>query len=125
MKPMSDERRAEIEARIDSCASWRSAWSDDMKMLDEALAESAYWKNAVRNEWRPIETAPLGEYVLFWWRPIHDNNPYAESCVIGQISTHELGKWWNGQTGTYQDVWHLTHWMPLPKSPRLAQPKGE
>ena len=22
------------------------------------------------------------------------------------------GKWWDG--GKYQDVWHVTHWLPLP-----------
>lgn len=83
------------------------------------------------SEWQPIETAPLDTPVLMWWRPKADpkyphpasaasdlsNNRYAETCVIGQVSSHEPGKWWNGQTGTYQDLWHVTHWMPLPKSP--------
>lgn len=68
------------------------------------------------SEWQPIETAPLEKTVLLWWRPI-DDNPWAEACVIGQVSAHEPGKWWNGQRGEYQDLWHVTHWMPLPPGP--------
>jgi len=67
-------------------------------------------------EWQPIETAPVATSILLWWRP-KDGNKYAEACVIGQISAHEDGKWWNGQRGEYQDIWHVTHWMPLPSSP--------
>lgn len=68
-------------------------------------------------EWQPIETAPLNKNVLLWWRPI-DDNKYAECAVIGQISFYEQGQWWNGQTGTYQDIWHVTKWMPVPAAPK-------
>jgi hypothetical protein len=68
-------------------------------------------------EWQPIETAPLNQNVLLWWRPI-DDNKCAECAVIGQISFYEQGKWWNGQTGTYQDIWHVTKWMPVPAAPK-------
>lgn len=81
--------------------------------------------------WQSINTAPVGVEVLLWWRPKADpaypkspeaksvlsDNKYAEQCVIGQVSEHEEGQWWNGQRGEYQDIWHVTHWMPLPKSP--------
>jgi len=66
--------------------------------------------------WRPIGSAPKNVSVLLWWRP-KDSNPLAESCVIGQVSSYEPGKWWNEQTGTYQDLSHITHWMPLPEKP--------
>ena len=69
------------------------------------------------SDWQPIETAPVNKTVLFWWRPINPN-PYAEACVIGQISSYEEGKWWDSARGEYQDVWHVTHWMPLPGAPR-------
>ena len=88
------------------------------------------------SEWHKIRTAPKGTNLLFWWRPRTDsryphppefaselsNNRYAESCVIGQISSHEEGKWWDGQRGVYQDIWHITHWKRLPRSPI---PNGE
>lgn len=71
-------------------------------------------------EWQPIETAPLGKSVLLWWRPI-DPNPYAEDVVIGTVSSHEPGMWWNGQRGEYQKLWHVTHWMPLPERPIVGE----
>lgn len=89
--------------------------------------------------WQPIETAPVGKWVLMWWRPRSDpkyprpadyasarsNNKYAECCVIGHVSLHDgmltAGEkpktWWNGQRQEEQDIWHITHWMPLPSPP--------
>lgn len=89
--------------------------------------------------WQPIETAPWDKNVLLWWRPVASpeypqppenasplsNNRYAEACVIGQVcapdQTNGWGqkptKWWNGQRGEQQDIWHVTHWRPLPKAP--------
>jgi len=68
-------------------------------------------------EWQPIETAPVGTRLLFWWRPIGDNNKYAEAVVIGSLPYPPTGQWWNDQAGRHQDIWHLTHWMPLPEPP--------
>jgi hypothetical protein len=82
-------------------------------------------------DWQPIDSAPLGRSILMWWRPRADpkyphspeaasplsNNRYAECCVIGQVLAHEEGKWWDGREGRYQDVWHVTHWRPLPEGP--------
>ncbi len=67
-------------------------------------------------KWQPIETAPVGKRLIFWWRPI-DGNPYAETVVIGQLSygEHE-GQWWS-DSARYQDAWHLTRWMQLPTKP--------
>lgn len=80
-------------------------------------------------KWQPIGTAPMGKSILMWWRPVASdkyphppeaasplsNNKYAENCVIGQLSVHEDGKWWDGRE--YKDIWHVTHWMPLPDAP--------
>ncbi|WP_425277153.1 DUF551 domain-containing protein [Nitratireductor basaltis] len=38
-------------------------------------------------------------------------------CVIGQVSSYESGRWWNGQRGQYEDLSHITHWQPLPEPP--------
>lgn len=73
----------------------------------------------------PIETAPPDTSLLLWWTP-RTPNKYAETWVIGQVSTWEPGKWWNGQTGKYQDLTHITHWMPLPPSPSPStSPAGD
>ncbi|WP_367575703.1 DUF551 domain-containing protein [Pelagibius litoralis] len=64
-----------------------------------------------------MEEAPKNKGLLLWWRP-KDENPYAETAVIGQISSYEDGMWWNGQRGEYQPVWHITHWQPLPSPPQ-------
>jgi hypothetical protein len=66
--------------------------------------------------WQPIETAPLDKSLLLWWRPIQPN-AYADGCVIGQVSSHVPGNWYNSQTGQFQDLWHITHWQPLPAPP--------
>jgi Protein of unknown function (DUF551) len=72
------------------------------------------------NKWNPIETAPLDCPVLLWWRP-NTRNPHAEAAVIGQVSSFERGKFWNGQRGEYEDLSHITHWMPLPDKPTICQ----
>ena len=65
-------------------------------------------------EWQPIETAPWDKSLLLWWVP-KDPNTYAECCVIGVVCARDMeGQWYNGQLGNYQDVKHVTHWMPLP-----------
>jgi hypothetical protein len=69
--------------------------------------------------WQPIETAPLDKSVLLWWVPI-DGNKLAECAVVGQISSHETGQWWNGQTAQYQSISHVTRWMLLPSAPVFA-----
>lgn len=68
--------------------------------------------------WQPIETCPLAKEVLFWWRPV-DDNVHAESVVIGSLPGRMSmqDKWWNSHTGTYQDIWHVTHWMEKPGRP--------
>lgn len=77
-------------------------------------------RSKIKYQWRPvdIDTMPLSTSVLLWWVSINPENVYAHVCVIGQVSEHEPDKWWNGQTGKYQDLSLITHWMPLPAGPR-------
>jgi hypothetical protein len=70
-----------------------------------------------QNGWQVIdEDTPRDVSLLLWWRPI-DGSPARQESVIGQLSSHEPGKWWNGQRGEYADIWHVTHWQLLPKGP--------
>lgn len=70
--------------------------------------------------WQPIDTAPIGKTILLWWTPI-DDNKYAEAAVIGQVSEHEKGMWWNGQRAEYETLARITHWLPLPEVPTDAE----
>lgn len=72
--------------------------------------------------WQKIETAPVGTRLMFWWRPVSDDNPHAEAVVIGSLPYPPTGQWWNDQTGAHQDIWHLTHWMGLPEPPEGRGP---
>lgn len=87
-------------------------------LLSEAASVIKGRDRSMAARWQSIDTAPLDRSVLLWWRPINDDNLYSECPVIGQVSSHDVGKWWNGQRGELQDLWHVTHWMELPTSPR-------
>jgi hypothetical protein len=65
---------------------------------------------------QPIDTAPLDKNVLLWWTP-KTPNPHAECWVIGAVSSHDPGKWWNGQRAQLEELAHITHWRPLPAGP--------
>lgn len=121
-------------ARIALAASESEA--DRLKLLSDAVMVARLER---RMQWQPIETAPVSKWVLLWWRPRDDpkyphpadyasdrsNNKYAECSVIGQVCWHDgmltgekPNTWWNGQRQEEQDIWHITHWMPLPEPPR-------
>ncbi len=80
-------------------------------------------------QWQPIVTAPIGVNILMWWTPV-DGNKYAESAIIGQISTYENGKYWDPFHNSvdyregYKDLNRITHWQPLPPPPG-EEPKCE
>lgn len=97
-----------------------SDWRAIRAELERLLSAPYSWArdNAVSaiGGWRSIDTAPHGVELLLWWRPLSPNKS-AEAVVLGQISTHETGKWWNSQRGEYQELWHVTHWMPKPNGP--------
>lgn len=94
----------------------------DRWLLREAATVIKGRDRAIHAIWKPIdEDTPMDRSLLLWCRPINDDNPYAEAAVIGQISSYDPGKWWNGLEGMLQDIWHVTHWKELPTSPRHAE----
>ena len=120
--------RQSVVARADGASPNGYPWWHGWVIMDAFIAGAGY---ARAKGWRPIETAPKDQTLLLWWRPRKhpdyprpadaastlSDNRYAEACVIGQVSSHEPGTWWNGQTAKSQDIWHVTHWKPLPKRP--------
>jgi hypothetical protein len=70
--------------------------------------------------WRPISEAPLDNSVLIWWVPISPNK-HAECWIIGQVSSHEPGKFWNPSAGIYDDLSRIKWWMPLPSPPTSGE----
>lgn len=100
---------AEAEKRADEWREWANSAFIERNDFAARLAEA---------RWIPVaERMPEpDEPVLLWWRPIN-GNPYGEAAVIGSISRHEQGNWWNPQTASYQGLWHITHWRPLPPPP--------
>ena len=86
-----------------------------LTLYDAHAAARAALVAAEKCGWQPIETAPRGKWLQLWWRPKTENH-YAETVVIGQVSD-STQTWWNGQRGEHQDIWHITHWRPLPAPP--------
>lgn len=78
----------------------------------------------VAGEWLPIEIAPLDKSILIWWVPIR-LNPFAETCIIGQVSSHQPGKFWNPAAGIYDDLSRIKWWQPLPDPPTTSGREGE
>ena len=78
------------------------------------------------SDWKPIDTCPKDKRVLFWWRPAN-NNPFAECAVTGSLPTDPKlrEKWWNDQTGKYQDIWHVTLWTEMPNEPEDVHKRKE
>ena len=84
-------------------------------------------------EWRPIDTAPVGEPVLIYdphqtygegaWSWCNDERP----CVIvaiqgnqgwcGDLVEFEIG-WESTGSYTVTQQFSPTHWMPLPEPPK-------
>ena len=63
------------------------------------------------NEWQPIETAPKDEAVFLAWRK-HATHP----LMVRYEPSYD---WFANYDGEH--VYDLTHWMPLPKPPAMAQ----
>ena len=62
-------------------------------------------------DWQPIETAPVGQYVLGYY----PDDPWAPVWTVIQ----EFGEWYGdhhtSKSGTYRKA--PTHWMPHPEPP--------
>jgi len=81
-----------------------------MQVIDY-LSEKGY----LRDEWRPIETAPkTGEKILVY-RPVHDGYyiPMTGEDYWGSTMFDPEGCWMRSR----QDC-QPSHWMPLPKPPK-------
>lgn len=96
-----------------SVAQYKNALPKNVMKYDMPLYAHPPIKEAMG--WRDIESAPKDVRVLLYWRPI-TSNPYAEAVVCGTVPSAEPGKWWS-DNAVYQDLWHITHWMPLPPPP--------
>ena len=71
-------------------------------------------------DWQPMETAPVAQRLLFWWRPVGDN-PYSETVVLGQLLYGEHAGQWFTDDGRYQSAEHLTAWQYPPPPPEDRQ----
>ncbi len=77
--------------------------------------------------WQPIETAPLDKRVLLWWTPVNGNK-FAEAAIIGEVSSHFPGTYWDGgyqgadYMAGYKPLDRVTHWMLLPPAPVTPNP---
>ena len=100
----------------------RALWDDQWRKGYDAGKEWARPKG----DWEPIATAPRDKWLLLWWIPV-DGNPHAEACIIGQVSSHRPGKYWDGKYKDelgeegYKDLARITHWMWLPAGPALRR----
>lgn len=68
--------------------------------------------------WRPIETAPKDEEVMFWIRPLTKDEAWCNTS--GQpIVVDSPPQLFVGKHGRWSSLWTATHWLPLPAGPRL------
>lgn len=80
-----------------------------------------------RCEWRPIETAPRGQILVFdlwsngkryadcgWDRPTYSDMPKGTRCFVQFNASYDC----DGPID--EEVKNPTHWMPLPMPPRSA-----
>lgn len=83
----------------------------DIRKVIDYLSEKGYLKD----EWRPIETAPkTGEKILVY-RPVHDGNyiPVTGDDYWGSYEFRPQGCWMRSRSDCQP-----TRWMPLPKPPK-------
>lgn len=111
---MTDDQIERVARAIQGCVdiSW-----DDCLISAEAAIEAM-------QDWRPIDTLPLGRRVLMWWTPVNDN-PLAEAAIIGEASIAgenyladdwKPTKYWDGND--YKDLSRIKGWQPLPTLPK-------
>ena len=75
------------------------------------FAEALVAELAKEYEWQPIETAPKDNAVFLAWRK-HATHP----LMVRYEPSYD---WFANYDGEH--VYDLTHWMPLPKPPAMAQ----
>jgi hypothetical protein len=62
------------------------------------------------NEWQPIDTAPMQEYVILW-SPAEPEG----KVLVGYLSGRN--QWYDESNGLHIDP-APSHWMPLPEAPK-------
>lgn len=99
----------------DECEHWRPITLSPPQPTER----SAELEAVQRDAWRPIETAPLGAWVLV------AGGPSRSACQQMTGRTVDRMEWVSGDDG-YSMYLNPTHWMPLPPAPIAAAPqKGE
>lgn len=89
--------------------------SERIRCLEDELKEAR--AELKRREWQPIETAPKDEVVFCFWTPGgagadgHDHSRYGLACCTSGT--------WHHPDNDEDDYCAPTHWMPLPKRPRV------
>lgn len=91
---------------------WKEIDKRSMTHKEEiALLRSELAALKAENEWQPIETAPKYGTVFLAWRK-HATHP----LMVRYDPSYD---WFANYDGEH--VYDLTHWMPLPKPPAMAQ----
>ncbi len=81
----------------------------------------------IEQTWKPIETAPKGDYVLLWWRTC-DRATVGRFTDTSEKEEHDhatygcpLSGWKTEGDGCIpKNQKDCTHWMPLPEGPVLT-----
>lgn len=107
--PMKYRRMAFNAQLQDENAELRRQLASAQLDNDQLRAELAALK--AENEWQPIETAPKDNTVFLAWRK-HATHP----LMVRYEPSYD---WFANYDGEH--VYDLTHWMPLPKPPAMAQ----
>ena len=99
---------------------WPSKSTQNIRKLCEMENEIESLRSEIaalkaENEWQPIETAPKDEAVFLAWRK-HATHP----LMVRYEPSYD---WFANYDGEH--VYDLTHWMPLPKPPAMAQGEQE
>ena len=82
-------------------------------------------KSKKKSPWRPISTAPKGEYrEVDLWLHIEPSlrSPGMGDSFRGIDAYRKDGKWVHRFKGEEAelDAEYITHWMPIPKGPKIA-----
>jgi len=106
-----DKRIAELEAEIEKLRldmhTQEALYSDRIQELEAENAE-------LRNQWQPIETAPLDDtkLLLAWYKKWPDGRWHFEAAPAGNVDIAR-----QGCGSVHGDA---THWMPLPEPPEMS-----
>ena len=107
MLAMRDRQLAALKAELrEICAA-----IDDPACDLTLTAVECIKKLKAENEWQQIETAPKDEAVFLAWRK-HATHP----LMVRYEPSYD---WFANYDGEH--VYDITHWMPLPKPPAMAQ----